>query len=458
MDFKKILIANRGEIAVRIISACKELGIKTVAIYSEADKEALHVKLADESICIGPSEASKSYLNMPNIISAAEISGADAIHPGYGFLAENANFAEICEACHIKFIGPSPKVIRLMGDKAEARKLAAELNIPIIPGSKDILTNEKEAKSIARQIGYPIIFKAAAGGGGKGMRIVNNENELASSFRIAQTEATNAFGSSEIYIEKYFPEPRHIEVQIMGDNYANYLHLFERECSIQRKHQKLIEEAPSPLLTPKLRKKITNAAVQIIEAVQYDSVGTIEFLVDSNENFYFLEMNARIQVEHPVTELITGVDILKQQILIAMDEKISIKQKDIEINTHSIECRVNAEDPDNFMPQAGKLGKVFFYGGMGIRVDTALYSYYTIPPYYDALIAKIIAYGSNREEARIRLIRSLQTSIIEGIKTNIPLQLSILSDEDFIKGYTTTKFIEKFFAKRAAKQATEEVI
>ena len=458
MDFKKILIANRGEIAVRIISACKELGIKTVAIYSEADKEALHVKLADESICIGPSEASKSYLNMPNIISAAEISGADAIHPGYGFLAENANFAEICEACHIKFIGPSPKVIRLMGDKAEARKLAAELNIPIIPGSKDILTNEKEAKSIALQIGYPIIFKAAAGGGGKGMRIVNNEKELASSFRIAQTEATNAFGSSEIYIEKYFPEPRHIEVQIMGDNYANYLHLFERECSIQRKHQKLIEEAPSPLLTPKLRKKITNAAVQIIEAVQYDSVGTIEFLVDSNENFYFLEMNARIQVEHPVTELITGVDILKQQILIAMDEKISIKQKDIEINTHSIECRVNAEDPDNFMPQAGKLGKVFFYGGMGIRIDTALYSYYTIPPYYDALIAKIIAYGSNREEARIRLIRSLQTSIIEGIKTNIPLQLSILSDEDFIKGYTTTKFIEKFFAKRAAKQATEEVI
>lgn len=458
MDFKKILIANRGEIAVRIIAACKELGIKTVAIYSEADKEALHVKLADESICIGPAEASKSYLNMPNIISAAEISGVDAIHPGYGFLAENANFAEICEACHIKFIGPSPKVIRLMGDKAQARKLAAELNVPIIPGSKEILTNENEAKSIARQIGYPIIFKAAAGGGGKGMRIVNNEKELASSFRIAQTEAANAFGSSEIYIEKYFAEPRHIEVQVMGDNYGNYLHLYERECSIQRKHQKMIEEAPSPFLTAKQRKKITNAAIQIIEAVQYDSVGTIEFLVDSDENFYFLEMNTRIQVEHPVTELITGVDILKQQILIAMGEKIFLKQKDIEIKGHSIECRVNAENPDNFIPQAGKLGKVIFYSGLGIRLDTALYSYYTIPAYYDALIAKVIAYGSNREEARTRLIRSLQMSIIEGIKTNIPLQLSILSDEDFIKGFTTTKFIERFFAKRAAQQAAEEVI
>jgi acetyl-CoA carboxylase biotin carboxylase subunit len=458
MEFKKILIANRGEIAVRIIAACKELGIKTVAIYSEADKEAMHVQLADEAICIGPAEASKSYLNMPNIISAAEISGADAIHPGYGFLAENANFAEICETCHIKFIGPSPKVIRLMGDKAQARQIASEVNVPIIPGSKEIVANENEAKSIAKQIGYPIILKAAAGGGGKGMRIVNNEKELASAFRIAQTEAANAFGNSEIYIEKYFKEPRHIEVQVLGDNYGNYLHLFERECSIQRKHQKMVEEAPSPFLSAKLRRRITNAAVQIIEAVRYDSVGTIEFLVDADENFYFLEMNTRIQVEHPVTELITGIDILKQQILIAMDEKIALKQKDIEIRGHSIECRINAEDPDNFMPQAGKLGKVIFYGGLGIRIDTALYSYYTIPPYYDALIAKIIGYGFNREEARTRLIRSLQMSKIEGIKTNIPLQLSILTDEDFIKGNTTTKFIEQHLAKKAAQQAVEEVI
>ncbi len=458
MEFKKILIANRGEIAVRIIAACKELNIRSVAIFSEADREALHTKLADEAICIGTAEASRSYLNMPNIISAAEISAADAIHPGYGFLAENANFAEICEACHIKFIGPSPKAIRLMGDKAKARKLAADLGIPTIPGSQEILTNENEAKKIAKQIGYPVIFKASAGGGGKGMRIVSNEKELASAFRIAQTEAANAFGNSEIYLEKYLKEPRHIEVQVLGDKFKNYLHLFERECSIQRKHQKLIEEAPSPFITPKIRKKITYAAIKLIEAVEYDSVGTIEFLIDSNGDYYFLEMNTRIQVEHPVTEAITNIDIIKTQILIAMEEKIPLKQREINIKGHSIECRINAEDPETFLPQAGKVNKFIASIGPGVRIDTALYSNYTIPSYYDSLLAKVISYGNNREEARIKLIRALKMLIIEGIKTNIPLHLGILNDEDFIKANTTTKFIENFLAKKAAEIAANKVV
>jgi acetyl-CoA carboxylase biotin carboxylase subunit len=444
MMFKKILIANRGEIALRIIRACKEMDIKTVAVYSEADRESLHVKFADEAFCIGPAQSIRSYLHKANIISAAEVSGADAIHPGYGFLAENANFAEICESCNIKFIGPSPMALEKMGDKAMAKDTMMKAQIPVVPGSEGIIKDANEAVKIAKEIGYPVIIKASAGGGGKGMRIAQSKHDVVSAVQTAQAEAEAAFGNGEVYIEKYVEEPRHIEFQILADDIGNTVHLGERDCSIQRRNQKLVEEAPSTALTPELRKKMGETAVRAAKAVNYSSAGTVEFLLDKHNNFYFMEMNTRIQVEHPVTELVTGIDLIKEQIRLATGEKLGYTQKDIKINGWAIECRVNAEDPNkNFMPSPGKITAYHAPGGMGVRVDSGAYEGYVIPPYYDSMIAKLIVWGKDRQEAINRMRRALEEYVIEGVKTTIPFHLRILDNAFFQRGDFYTNFIQR---------------
>jgi acetyl-CoA carboxylase biotin carboxylase subunit len=451
--FNKVLIANRGEISLRIILACKELGIRTVAVFSEADRHSLPVRFADEEVCIGPSESVSSYLNIPNIISAAEITGADAIHPGYGFLSENANFAEICETCHIKFIGPTPHAIRMMGDKAMARKIAQEAGVPIIPGSEGILDSEEEALKTAEQLGFPVILKAAAGGGGKGMRVVHNPAELATAFRMAQREAANAFGVPEIYLEKYLERPRHIEFQILADEHGNIIHLGERECSIQRRHQKILEEAPSMRLDPGLRSKMGEAAIKVARAVNYQNAGTVEFLLDRHGKFYFLEMNTRIQVEHPVTEMITGLDLVYLQIRIAAGRELSVRQEQVETRGHSIECRINAEDALSFMPSPGRITAFHTPSGPGVRVDTAAYAEGVIPPYYDSMIAKVIVHAPNRKAAISRMRRALEMMIVEGIKTNIPLHHKILHDEDFVRGNIDTNFMLRYDLRQRSRSA-----
>ncbi|MDD5773418.1 MAG: acetyl-CoA carboxylase biotin carboxylase subunit [bacterium] len=446
--FNKILIANRGEIALRIIRACKELGIKTVAVYSEADRESLHVKRADEAICIGPAETDKSYLNIPNIISAAEITDAEAIHPGYGFLAENYRFAEICESCRIKFIGPSSEAIRKMGNKIEARKIMEEAGLPVVKGSGNV-ENEIEAVKIAKEITYPVIIKAAAGGGGKGMRIVHTELNLAKSFLAAKAEAKAAFGNDSVYIEKYIDRPRHIEIQLLGDEHGQMVHLGERECSIQRRHQKLIEEAFSPLINDEIRKEMGETAVKGAKAVGYAGVGTMEFLADKDKKFYFMEMNTRIQVEHPVTEFITNIDLLKEQIRVAAGEKLGYNQSQINFNGHAIECRINAEDPDNnFVPCPGEITKFIIPGGPGVRVDTHVYNGYTISPFYDSMVGKLIVFAKNRKEAIARMDRALSEFVVEGIKTTVPFHLEIMRDDLFKRGEIDTHFIENVWGKK----------
>lgn len=441
--FSKILIANRGEIALRIIRACREMNIQTVAVYSEADRESLHVRFADEAVCIGPASSADSYLNIPAIISAAEVTDVEAIHPGYGFLAENAHFAEICESCQIRFIGPSPKTIRLMGDKITAKDTMKKCGVPLTPGGEGVIKSKEEAIEIAKQIKYPVIIKASAGGGGKGMRVCHNDVALASSFTVAQNEAEANFGNPDVYIEKYIEGPRHIEFQIIADNFGNIVHLGERDCSVQRRHQKLIEEAPSPALDNKLRKKMGEAAVKAAQAADYYSVGTVEFLLDSSGDFYFMEMNTRIQVEHPVTELVTGFDLIKEQIKVANGEKLSYSQEDIKIKGAAIECRINAEDPaNNFIPCPGKIEQLNLPGGPGVRNDTHIYPGYTISPYYDSMVAKIITYGEDRDEAVRKMIRALEEFYISPIKTTAALHLEILRHPVFLQGGATTHFLE----------------
>jgi len=444
MKIGKILIANRGEIAIRIIRAAKELKLKTVAVYSEIDSNALHTRLADEAVCIGPPQSKDSYLNITRIISAAEITGAKAIHPGYGFLAENPEFAEICESCAITFIGPKPNHIRTMGDKIQAKSTMAKAGIPGIPGSDGAIETLKETKDVIKKIGYPVILKAASGGGGKGMRIARNNEELESGFRIAQAEAKAAFGDSRIYIEKFIAKPRHIEVQILGDGFGNVIALGERECSIQRRHQKLLEESPSPGVDKKLRKKLLKTAIKAAQTINYQSAGTIEFLMDANKNCYFMEMNTRIQVEHPVTELVTGIDILKKQIKIAFGEKLLIKQDDVSLTGNAIECRINAEDPNrNFVPMPGKITFFHMPQGLGVRFDTHIFAGYTIPSYYDSLIGKLICHGNSRQEAIARMKHALEEIVIEGIPTTIPLHQKIMDNKKFIAGNISTHFIEE---------------
>lgn len=443
---KKILIANRGEIALRIIRACKELGIATVAVYSEADEHSLHVRFADEVVKIGPSPSAESYLNISRIISAAEITNADAIHPGYGFLAESAQFAEICESCNIKFIGPSSDMIANMGDKIYAKAKMKQAKVPTIPGSDGIVKDLKSATKQAEEIGYPVILKATAGGGGRGMRVVRGKKELENAFNTARGEAEVAFSNPDVYMEKFFENPRHIEVQIMGDQYGNVIALGERECSIQRKHQKLIEESPSPAVDEQIRKKLTDAAIKGAKGVNYQSAGTVEFLLDEDGKFYFMEMNTRIQVEHPVTEIVFGMDLLKRQIMLAAGEKIESVIKDFKLRGHAIECRINAEDPDkNFRPCPGKVKSFHIPGGPGVRVDTHIYAQYVIPPFYDSLIAKVITSGQKRDEAIGRMKRALEEMIIEGIATTIPFHQKVLQNENFLKGNFDTKFIENYF-------------
>ncbi|MEW5757912.1 MAG: acetyl-CoA carboxylase biotin carboxylase subunit [Candidatus Omnitrophota bacterium] len=446
--FSKILIANRGEIAVRIIRACKEMGIKTVVVYSEADRKSMHVRLADEAICIGPASSTASYLNIPAIISAAEITDVEAIHPGYGFLAENAHFAEICESCHIFFIGPTPQNIKLMGDKMAARTHMQKIKVPVVPGSQDIIKTKEEALKIANKIKFPVIIKAAAGGGGKGMRIAHNEISLINSFMTAQAEAEASFKNSNVYIEKYLEEPRHIEVQILADKFGNTIYLGERECSIQRRHQKLLEEAPSSTVDNKLRKKLGELAVKAAKSINYVSAGTIEFLLEKNHNIYFMEMNTRIQVEHPVTEMVTGIDILKEQIKIAAGLKLKIQQQDVRIHGAAIECRINAEDYEKgFLPCPGKIDFINLPSGPGIRVDTHVYQGYEISPYYDSLIAKIISYGKNRHEAIAIMKRALDELFIEPIKTSAGFHKIILENPLFLEGKFSTSFVQKLLEK-----------
>jgi acetyl-CoA carboxylase biotin carboxylase subunit len=455
--FKKILIANRGEIAMRIIIACRELGIRTVAVYSEADENSLHVRFADQDVCIGPPRSADSYLNVPAVISAAEITGADAIHPGYGFLSESAYLAEVCEACHIRFIGPDPKVIRLLGDKARARRAMKKAGLPMLPGSDGPIEGEEAALKFCETIGYPVIVKATAGGGGRGMRVVRTAPELGHALRTAQREAEAAFGVPDVYIEKYLENPRHIEVQVLGDHHGAVVHLGERECSIQRRHQKLLEESPSPALSEKQRRKLGNLVVDAARAVQYTSAGTFEFLMDDQGKFYFMEANTRLQVEHPVTELVTGIDMVKEQIRIAAGERLSFRQGEVTFNGHSIECRVNAEDPETFVPSPGVIHVFSIGGGPGIRVDTAAHSECTISPYYDSMIAKVISYGRDRQEAIVRMRRALEMSVVEGVKTTIPMHLKILSDPDFLAGRLSTGFMDRFTPKAEKKNLAEAV-
>lgn len=443
---ERVLIANRGEIALRIIRACKELGIHTVAVYSEADQEAAHVQLADDAVCIGPAKATDSYLKISNIISAAEVTDADAIHPGYGFLAENADFAEICGKCNIKFIGPSPDAIRKMGDKNTARETMKAGGVPITPGSDGLVETEAEAVKISKEIGYPVIVKATAGGGGKGMRIAHNEMSLKNAFSTARHEAESAFGNAGVYIEKYVESARHIEVQIMADEHGNVIHLGERDCSMQRRNQKVLEEAPSPALDAAIRKELGDAAVKAARAVNYANAGTVEFLFDEKaRKFYFMEMNTRIQVEHPVTEEVTGVDLIKEQIRVASGEKLSVTQADIRMNGHAIEFRVNAEDPSrNFAPCPGKINWLNLPGGFGVRVDTAVYPGYVIPPHYDSMVAKLIVRGRDRTEALARLNRALGEFLVDGPPTTIPLGLALVQDAHFVGGNYNTQYLEKF--------------
>jgi acetyl-CoA carboxylase biotin carboxylase subunit len=441
--FKKVLIANRGEIALRVICACKEMGIKTVAVFSEADRHALHVRFADEAICIGPAKIAHSYLNIPSVISAAELSNVDAIHPGYGFLSESAYFAEVCAASRIKFIGPSAESIKMMGDKARARSEMTRAGLTALPGSADSIHSEKEAVSTAEAIGYPVIIKAAAGGGGRGMRVVHSRSDLINALQTAQAEAAGAFGDSHCYIEKYVERARHIEFQVMADEFGNAIHLGERECSIQRRHQKLIEEAPSVVMTEELRQQIGNRVVRAIQELGYSNVGTVEFLVDEKNHFYFMEMNTRVQVEHPVTELVTGIDIIRDQLLIAAGEKLQHRQSDVRFRGHALECRINAEDPVTHKPSPGKITTWHAPGGPGIRIDTAAYAEYVIPPYYDSLIAKLIVHASTREEAIGRMERALEMFILEGVKTSIPLHRLIMRSEEFRQGALSTRFLER---------------
>jgi len=444
--FKKILIANRGEIALRIIRTCKELGIKTVAVYSEADKDSLHVVFADEAVCIGPPQGKESYLKIPNIISAAVITGADAIHPGYGFLAENADFSDICTSANIKFIGPTGEMITKMGDKALAKTTMKNVGVPVVPGSEGAIKSISEAKKIAEKIGYPVMLKASAGGGGKGMRIVFQEKELESAFNTASAEALASFGNSELYLEKYIENPRHVEIQIVGDMFGNVYSYGERDCSIQRRHQKLIEESPSPIVDPSLRKKMSEAAILGAKSVNYEGAGTVEFLVDKHKNYYFIEMNTRIQVEHPVTEMVNNVDLIKQQILVASGEKVSVLPK--EPIGHSFEFRVNAEDPENgFRPSPGKINYLHFPGGFGVRIDSHIYDDYVIPPYYDSLLAKMIVWGTDREHAIKRAKRAFDEFKIEGIKTTILFHQKVLENEDFINSNYDTSFLDKLLTK-----------
>jgi len=442
--FKKILVANRGEIAVRIIRACREMGVETVAIYSEADKDALHVQLADEAVCIGPPSSKDSYLNMYNIISATVLTGSQAIHPGFGFLSENSKFANMCKDCNIVFIGPDSDTIDKMGNKSNARDVMIKAGVPVIPGSNGVINDEEEALNIAEEIGYPVIVKASAGGGGRGIRIVHSKENMIKAFNTAKSEAKGAFGDDSMYIEKFIKNPRHIEFQILGDNYGNIVHLGERDCSLQRRNQKVLEEAPSPSMNEELRRKMGEDAIKAANAVGYKNAGTIEFLLDEDGSFYFMEMNTRIQVEHPITEMVTGIDILKEQIKIAYGEKLDIVQENIKIQGHAIECRINAEDYKNgFRPCPGKVENLYTPGGLGVRLDSSVYSGYTIPPYYDSMIGKLIAYGRDREEAIQIMKRALGEFIIEGVNTNIDFQFIILEDENFIKGEYTTKYIEK---------------
>lgn len=441
--FKKILIANRGEIAVRIIRACHEMGIKVVAIYSETDKDAMHVKLSDEAYCIGKTAVKDTYINVQNILSVAIHAKAEAIHPGYGFLSENTDFAKMCEEFGITFIGPNPDIVSKMGDKSNAKDTMKSAGVPTVPGSDGEIENVEEAIEIAKNIGYPVIVKASAGGGGKGMRVVNSEDELISSIETAQKEAQNYFGNPMVYIEKYLEYTRHVEIQLVGDNYGNVVHLGERDCSIQRRHQKLVEESPSPALNEDLRNAMGNAAVKVAKAIKYNSVGTVEFLLDEDNNFYFMEMNTRIQVEHGVSEMITGIDLLKEQIAIAAGEKLSFTQEQVKINGCAIECRINAEDPVmNFIPTPGKINNYIAPGGIGIRVDSAVYTGYTIPPYYDSMVSKVIAWGRTREEAILRMKRALDEFVIDGVKTTIPFHTELMDNETFRKGNFNTKFLE----------------
>ncbi len=446
--FNKVLIANRGEVALRIIRACKEMGIKTVAVYSKADRSSLHVRLADESICIGSSPSKESYLNIPAIISAAEVTDVEAIHPGYGFLAENPHFAEICQSCQIKFIGPTPESVILMGDKSAAKQIAKKAGVPVIPGSNKIVKTQDEAIKIANRIKYPVILKAKLGGGGKGMRQAHNDGHLVSAFMTVQAEAEAAFANSDIYLEKYIEKVRHVEFQILGDNFGNIIHLGERDCTIQRRHQKLIEETPSPIMTNKLRKKMGEAAVKCAKLANYSSAGTIEFLVDRDNNYYFMEMNTRIQVEHPVTEMVTGIDLIKAQIRIAQGEKLKFKQSDVKFNGCSLECRINAEDPENnFCPSPGKISRFDIPGGRGVRMDTHVYAGYEISPYYDSMIAKLITYAKSRPEAIRIMQRALAELTIEPIKTTVSLHKKILTNPNFLRGRVYTDFIDELLGK-----------
>jgi acetyl-CoA carboxylase biotin carboxylase subunit len=446
--FKKILIANRGEIAVRIIRACREMGIQTVAVYSESDREALHAQMADECVCIGPSASKDSYLNENNILSATILKGAEAIHPGFGFLSENSRFADMCEECNIKFIGPTAENIRNMGNKSKARELMEKANIPVVPGSKGIVNNENEAITIAKEIGYPVMIKASSGGGGKGIRIVNNESQLINDFNAAKREAKSSFNDDSMYIEKFIEKPRHIEIQLIADSCGNIVYLGERECSIQRKNQKVLEEAPSVFIDDNMRKKMGETAVKAAKSIGYVNAGTIEFLVDKHKKFYFMEMNTRIQVEHPVTEMVTGIDLIKEQIRIAYGASLSFSQEDIKITGHSIECRINAEDPyKNFRPCPGEITNLYVPGGNGVRLDSAVYQGYKIPHCYDSMIGKLIVHGKDREEAIGKMKRALSEFIIEGVNTNIDLQFDILANENFVEGSFDTGFLEVYLNK-----------
>jgi acetyl-CoA carboxylase biotin carboxylase subunit len=441
--FKKVLIANRGEIALRVIRACRELGIQTVAVYSEADRESLHVRFADDDVCIGPAPSRESYLRIPRLIAAAEITGADAIHPGYGFLAENAEFAETCAASNVTFIGPTAQQIRQMGDKASARRMMSEVNVPVVPGTPGPVEDAEQALEFAKSAGFPVIIKAAAGGGGKGMRVARDADDFARSFQLARSEALSAFGNGDVYVERYLERPRHIEFQIMGDQHGNVIHLGERDCSVQRRHQKLIEEAPSPAMTPKLREEMGRAAVAGAKAINYVGAGTIEMLLDSDGKYYFMEMNTRIQVEHPVTEMLTGVDLVKEQIRVAAGEKMSFMALP-PLRGHVIECRINAEDPArNFQPSPGKITTFHPPGGPGVRLDSHVYAGYTVPPYYDSLLAKLIVQGRDRAEALSRMRVALEAFIVEGVTTTIPFLARVMQNERFVKGDIDTKFLER---------------
>jgi acetyl-CoA carboxylase biotin carboxylase subunit len=449
--FRKILIANRGEIALRVICACKELGIRTVAVYSEADRNSLHVRFADEAVCIGPPRSVDSYLNIPQVISAAEITDVDAIHPGYGFLSENANFAEVCDASHITFIGPSADVIRMMGEKDRARREMASHGVPTVPGTDGPVADEAEAERAAREIGYPLIVKAVAGGGGRGMRIVRSQVELLPAYQAARNEAQQAFGNPDVYMERFIERPRHIEFQVLGDLHGRVIHLGERECSIQRRHQKLIEESPSTAINKHKREEMGQRLTRALEEIDYSNAGTLEFLMDPAGNLYFIEMNTRIQVEHPVTEMVTGIDLVKSQILLAAGEKMQNVVPEVELRGHSIECRVNAEDPDTFVPSAGRISAFHPPGGTSVRVDTAAYADAAIPPYYDSMVAKLVVHGNDRTEAIARMRRALEMFIVEGIKTTIPLQRKVLADADFALGRIDTHFLERYQNANAAK-------